>query len=160
MAEILSQGTRVWFADPDAPFTVQEIECVTNIDNLSSGPSEQIDVTCLSDLYRRFRAGLKTPSAITLPFNFDPDSPGQSLLAEMKETGDNLQFAVGLSDGNDVPTVDSDGIFVTTGYDRFFAFFEGNVQDFALAVPQNGVVGGTATIQVSGQLVFVKANAS
>lgn len=160
MAVLKSQGTRVWFIDPDAPNNIFEIECVTSIDNLTSGPADQVEVTCLASQYREYIQGLKTPATITLPFNFDPDNDAHMLLAELKETGDNIKFAVGLSDGDDTPLQDSDNDFVTTGYDRFFAFFEGNVQDFALAVPANGVVGGTATIQVSGQLVFAKANVS
>lgn len=152
---IRTQGTDLYVVDP-ADGTIILVGCVTTIDGLDSAV-DQIDTTCLGDTTRTSLAGLSTPSAATFTINTDPSDESHVRLLELKNLGDNLEWAIGWSDGTVAPTgVDSDDAFIlpTT---RSWLVFEGYMNSFSFSFTQNAVVTSTIGIQVSGEAVLVPA---
>lgn len=147
-----SQGTRLYVIDP-ADDSVLTVGCVNNIDGIDT-TIEQIDVTCLEDLARRFIAGLATPGSANFGIQFDPADESHVRLHQLKTAGTSLQWAVAFSDGTAAPTVhiDSQGdgefVFPTT---RSFLAFEGFMNSFPFSIPLNAVVTNNVGIQVSGE---------
>ena len=146
---ILAQGTHVYYIDPDTDEVVQ-IECATSF-NPGGNPADQIETTCLESFERTYLPGLRTPGQATLGLNFDPASANHVRLYELSQMNPSptMQFAVGFSDGTDVPTVDSSGDFDFPTTRTFFPF-EGYISDFPLDFQLNTVVTSQVTIQRSG----------
>ena len=150
---IKTQGTRLYVVDPSDD-SVVEIGCVTSFNGLTQ-PKDQVDVTCLSDLVRRFMAGLGTPGAATFGINFDTADESHLLLETLNQSGDTVNWALGLSDGTAAPTgADSAGEFIlpTT---RSWVTFDAYVADLPLNLAQNSVVQSEVSLQVSGSRTIV-----
>lgn len=122
---ILTQGTQIFVlaptvADP-AVFEVLEIECATAF-SPGGNPADQIEDTCLSATVRSYLRGLRTPGQASLSLNADPRNASHIRLHQLSEDDsiENLEWAVGWSDGKDVvPTVSAIGsvesVTVTNG---------------------------------------------
>ena len=156
---ILTQGTQIFFIDPDFDSSgagVREIECATTF-SPGGNPADQIEDTCLSATVRSYKPGLRTPGAATLGLNADPANESHVRLHELSESDPvpTLKFAVGWSDGDSLPTIDSDGDFELPA-DRTWYIFEGYVSDFPFDFAANTVVTTQATVQRSGGSAWVR----
>lgn len=149
---IKTQGTQIYFIDP-ADDSVVKVGCPTGAD-ISGRSKEDIDDTCLEADDRTFKAGLRNPGSFAMPINIDPADATHVRLIELDESGDSLKWAVGLSDGKDIPpTVNSVGEFVlpTT---RSWRDFEGYIQEFSESYSANSVITAQLAIKISGAVTF------
>lgn len=164
---VLTQGTQVFFLDPNASSVgVVRVECATSL-NPGGNPADQIDDTCLEDSDRSFEAGLRTPGQASLGLNADPRNDSHLMLHSYSNANPSpkLKWAVGWSDGpkdengdpdpSGYPTVDSNGDF-DLPTNRTWFIFEGYVSDFPFDFQQNAVVATQATIQRSGGSQWIK----
>ena len=153
---ILSQGTQIYALVPTvanpAIFEILEIECATAF-NPGGNPSDQIEVTCLSDKVRRYMRGLRTPGQASLTLNADPRNASHVRLHQLSEDDsiESIRWAVGWSDGFGVePTVGTAGalaaISLTTGG-------TGYTTAPTVAITGGGGTGATATAIISGGAV-------
>lgn len=153
MAILKSQGTSLYFVDP-ATNEVVEVGCPTAITGLDT-TNEQIEITCLNDLKRRYTAGLSTPSTMGFTIQLDITDPSHLRLKELHNTGDTVQWAVGFGiNGGDItiaPEVDDEGTLVNPG-GRGFAVFEGFITSFPFDFALNTVVTNSLTVQISGEV--------
>ncbi|WP_054912131.1 phage tail tube protein [Pseudomonas sp. NBRC 111127] len=161
---ILTQGTQVYTLMPPlngaGPSTVMEVECATAF-SPGGAPAEQIEDTCLSDLDRTYKKGLRTPGQASLTINADPNSPSHIRLHQRsEENGDTTQkWAVGWSDGTAAPTVNSEGDDFELPEERTWFVFEGYVADFPFDFAANAVVSTAVSIQRSGGSAWIKKTA-
>jgi hypothetical protein len=152
---ILTQGTEVYFIDPednsDGSSSVR-VECATAF-NPGGAPADQIEDTCLESQIRTYKRGLRTPGQASLTINADPNKTSHVRLHELseEETQENInvKWVVGWSDGTSDPGVDSNGDW-DLPTDRTWFVFEGYVSDFPFDFQQNAVVTTAVTIQRSG----------
>ncbi len=156
---ILTQGTQIFFIDPEFDSSgagIREVECATTF-SPGGNPADQIEDTCLSANVRSYKPGLRTPGAATMGLNADPANESHVRLHELSESDPvpTLKFVVGWSDGNSVPTLDSNDDF-DLPTDRTWYVFEGYVSDFPFDFAANTVVTTQATIQRSGGSAWVR----
>lgn len=145
---VLSQGTQVFFIDPDDQSVVEIVGATTF--NPGSSPADQIDVTELAERKeKKFKKGLRTPGQASLGLNADPAISAHTRLYELYESDDDItiKFVVGWSDGEAPPTV-TDGNFTLPATRTWYEFF-GYVSDFPFDHAANSVVATAATIQRS-----------
>ncbi|WP_248884228.1 phage tail tube protein [Escherichia coli] len=156
---VVTQGTQMYVLNNGV---VSEVECITSF-SPGSSPADQIEDTCLSETNTRsYKKGLRTPGQATVALNADPANDSHVMLSNLAESSDqtNLTFAIGWADGTDEPTV------ATSGYPdavdglslpdtRTWYVFQGYVSDFPFDFQANTVVQTSATIQRSGQGVWV-----
>lgn len=144
---VKTQGTQLYVIDPydDSVITVG---CVTSITGITAA-RDQIETTCLDSAARTYVAGMATPGTATFSINFDPSDESHVRLHELYVAGDDLQLALGWSDGTAAPTVDSVGDFVlpTT---RTWITFGGFIADLPFDFSLNAVVSSSVSVQVSG----------
>lgn len=150
---ILTQGTQIYFIDPDDD-SVVEVTCATGL-NLGGNPADQIETTCLSASDRTYVSGLRTPGAASISIN--PDEVAYDAHYDMFELSQRdpspvLKWAVGWSNGTAAPTVDTNGDWVIPNTRTFFTF-EGYISDMPFDFAQNTVVSGEVSIQRSGALI-------
>ncbi|WP_165856732.1 phage tail tube protein [Marinobacter sp. JSM 1782161] len=157
----LTQGTQVFFLNPDAASVgVVRVECATSF-NPGGNPADQVEDTCLEDSDRSYKAGLRTPGQATLGLNADPENASHVTLHDLANANPSpvLKWAIGWSDG----PKDADGAPDPSGYpgvssdddfdlpdNRTWFVFEGYMSDFPFDFQQNAVVATSATIQRSG----------
>jgi hypothetical protein len=151
----LSQGTQLYFRDPDTDAIV-EVECPTSF-NPGGNPAAQLDDTCLGDTTAKSKPGLRQPGQATLAINADPTYASHIRLYELSQADPSpvLNWVLGWSDGIGIaPTgVQSDGDFVlpTT---RTWYEFEGYIGDFPFDFALNTLVTSQVSIQRSGAAVW------
>lgn len=152
---VLTQGTQIYFVDPD-DLSIVAVECATAF-NPGGQPADQIEDTCLESFTRTYKKGLRTPGQASLTINADPQKESHVRLHELSEenTDRYIKWAVGWSDGIAAPTVDSDGDFILPTSRTWFTF-DGYVSDFPMDFAQNTVVVTAATIQRSGGSEWTK----
>lgn len=148
---IKTQGTELFFIDPNTNLVVK-LACPTGVTGFG-GPSDQIDTTCLDATTRSFEQGLKTPSPVNVPYNFDPAQTSHQDLNDLYEAGTSLDWMLCLSDGTAAPTADTDGEFVALS-SRSNVVFSGYIADLTVDLATNEVVRGTMIIQPSGTKVW------
>lgn len=153
---VKSQGTHLYLIDkittPATPALVK-LECPTSISGVGGGTKNQINVTCLDEKEEeRFVAGLKTPSALSIPYNFDPSAVSHQLLDALQADGSNIQFCLCLSDGDTAPTLTGDAITQPDG--RTSVLFVAYVAENSLDIATNDIVKGTLSLQRSGKNVW------
>ncbi len=155
---VLTQGTQFFVL---ANNVVSEIECITSF-SPGSNPADQIEDTCLSERSTRtYQKGLRTPGEATVGLNADPANESHIMLSNLAESSDQtvLTFAVGWSDGTEAPTYSPDNNNAVEGLSlpstRTWYVFRGYVSDFPFDFQSNSVVQTSATIQRSGQGVWV-----
>lgn len=152
MATVKTQGSELFFVDllTSSVAEVVKLNCPTGITGLG-GAADQIDTTCLDATERGFVRGLGNPGQITVPFNLDPGAVSHQILFDLQESGENLDWLIGLSDGTGQPSLDSnDGLQHVSG--RTSIIFNGYVADVNLDIATNEIVRGTLLIQRSGPL--------
>jgi len=150
---IKAQGTQLYFIDP-ADDSVVEVDCITELTGLSM-TLDQIDTTCLADLARSFEAGLATPGTASFTIRPDPREPSHIRLHQLFTARNNLEWAVGWSDGTVAPVGDSGGVFDTAPLARTFLYFNGYINDFPFNFAQNTMVEAPLGIQTSGDTLWV-----
>lgn len=108
---ILAQGTQIYALVPQvgsqSQFEVMEVECATAF-NPGGNPSDQVEVTCLSDRVRKYLRGLRTPGQASLTLNADPRTASHVRLHQLSEDDaiESIRWVVGWSDGFGIaPTV-------------------------------------------------------
>lgn len=150
MTVIKTQGTELFFA-AGTPIDVMKLTCPTGITGLG-GARDQIETTCLEDLEdKQYTGGLGNPGTVTVPFNFHTGDASQQELFELKESGNNIQWLIGLSDGTAQPTLDSNDLLVApSSTSRTSALITAYVSDVNIDIATNEIVRGTLTLQRSG----------
>lgn len=151
---IKTQGTHIYFIDTvtSSVASVIKLGCPTGATGLG-GPADQIDDTCLDAAVRTFKKGLENPGQVSVPFNFDPQEVSHQLLFDLKADGSNLGWYIGLSDGTDAPTLDSNDDFVIPTTRSGFEFIA-YIADVNIDIATNEVVRGTLTLQRSGDVTL------
>jgi len=152
MASVKTQGSELYFVDvlTSSVPAVVKLNCPTGITGLG-GPADQIDTTCLDATERGFVRGLGNPGQVSVPFNLDPGASSHQILFDLQESGENLDWLIGLSDGSAAPTLTSGDQLVHPAA-RTSIIFNGYVADVNLDIATNEIVRGTLTIQRSGPL--------
>ena len=156
---VVTQGTQMYVLNNGV---VSEVECITSF-SPGSSPADQIEDTCLSETNTRsYKKGLRTPGQATVALNADPANVSHVMLSNLAESSDqaNLTFAIGWADGTGDPTAatagDPDAVDGLSLPDtRTWYVFQGYVSDFPFDFQANTVVQTSATIQRSGQGVWV-----
>ena len=142
---IKTQGTNLYFIDSAAVVTMG---CPTGITGLG-GTRDQIEVTCLNATDdKSYVSGLGNPGQISVPFVFDPQDFSHQTLKDLHDSGEKIDWTIGMSDGTAAPTIVSGSFSLPTT--RSFITFEAFVADLNLDIATNEVVRGTLTLQRSG----------
>ncbi|MFW8567072.1 phage tail tube protein [Orrella sp. 11846] len=148
---LATQGTHLFFQSDSASDGFFKITCPTGVSGLG-GAREQIDDTCLDATDERsYLAGLAAPGTVSIPFNLDPQAVDHHEFFVLKESGEKIQWLVCLSDGEDAPTVDSNGDFDPPS-DRTSLEFTAYVADVEIDIATADKVTGTLTLQRSGKV--------
>lgn len=150
-----TQGTMLYFNDPVAG--VVKVGCPTNITGITAA-RDQIETTCLDSEARTYEAGMPTPGQATFTINFDTDDSSHLLIYDLWRAGEKVDWALGWSDGDAPPTLDSAGDFDLPG-SRSWIVFNGYVADVPVDFALNDVVTANVSVQVSDfPEVFGKAS--
>jgi hypothetical protein len=150
--------TSLYFVDPNPDNTsgaaVVAVGCVTNLTGIEAG-RDQLENTCLEDSARSYEAGLATPGAATFTINFDPQDESHRRVYELWQSGETLQWAVGLSDGPAFPAalippeIDTDETGFNLPDTRSWITFEGYIANVPLDLALNALVTASVTLQIS-----------
>lgn len=148
----LAQGTQIYALMPKLVgngYDVVQVECATSF-NPGGQPKDNIETTCLEETdSRTYLPGLKTPASATIGINADPENASHLRLYNLTQgEGEVIRWAVGWSDGKDIPPTIAVGnslasVSVTNGGSGY------------VTAPTIGFTGGsgtgaTATATVSG----------
>ena len=153
---VKTQGTELFFVDDSVSTSAPDLikmTCPTGVQGLG-GAKDQIETTCLdatSD--KEFAGGLGNPGTVSVPFNLIPRDYSHQNLFVLKDAGRDLNWIAALSDGTELPTVDSDGIIIAPTLRSSFKF-TGYIADVNIDIATNEIVRGTLTIQRSGRVEF------
>lgn len=150
-----TQGTELFLIDTlsSSDPAVLKFACPTGITGLG-GPKDQLEDTCLDALEdKTFKPGLGNPGQVTVPFNFIPSNASHQILFDMKEAGTVARWYIGLSDGDDDPTLDSNDDFEPPA-DRTGAEFDAYIADVNIDIATNELVRGTMLLQRSGAVLW------
>lgn len=140
---------------------VVTVGCATAINGLSA-PRDQLEKTCLEDDDAQFEGGVKRPGVMSVTLNFDPSDQSHLELAELHDSGETVQWAVGWGDGPDAPAAlvpptlgsGDDFEFPTT---RSYTTQAGYVSDVSFDYALNGYVTASVSVQMSGpRLIYPK----
>lgn len=146
---IPTQGTELYFFDPDTDVWTK-VGCPTALSGISA-PKEQVETTCLDSDARTYIAGLATPGTASITIQADPRDASHLRLHELYKTStDNLDWALGWSDGKGIPPTGMDTSGPVLPATRTWLAFEGYVSDFPFDFALNSVVTSAVTLQVSG----------
>jgi hypothetical protein len=153
---VRSQGSELFFIDTVnfSTGTIVKLVCPTGIQGLG-GPRDQIETTCLDTIGdKTYAAGLGNTGQITVPFNMIPRDASHQGLFALKESGEVLDWMIGLSESTEQPgALDSNGDFEPFST-RTAIKFDGYVSDVNLDIATNDIVKGTLLIQRSGSVQF------
>ena len=135
MATVLAQGTVVTFDDNvSSPVTVGGVTDAT----FGDGTATDIDTTSLASTAKEFRQGLQDFGDCSIELLRDPDDVGQIEMLSAK----NLQATrTVIITYNDASTIDT-------------ATFEAYVKSLSTVTSSDGVLTGTATLKISGAVVW------
>lgn len=142
----LTQGTQIYFIDPDTD-VVTEVTGVTTF-NPGGAPRDEIDTTSLTDTDKTYEPGLRSPTDASMDINADPTNASHLRLFALFLAGTVLEWAIGWSDGTAAAVGDSTGYDLPTS--RTWFRFDGFVKDFPFDFSVNSVVKSTITIRKSG----------
>lgn len=133
---ILAQDTTMTIANSVA--TPVAIGGLMSITGIGSGSATEIDVTTLASTSKEYRQGLRDFGSISVEFSRrNQDDLGQKEMFDAMGLQAVREFVVTLSSSTaDVIT------------------FDGFVQSISLDVNSDGVVTGTATVRITGDIVF------
>lgn len=110
------------------------IECISSFTGMT-GQASDIDVTCLTSTAREFRQGLQDFGDFTIELMRDPAQVGQLEMEIAKNSQDIRTFALTLPGGP-------------------VATFDGYVKGLTTSGGVDAVVTGTATIKITGPVVW------
>lgn len=147
-----SQGTQLYFIDP-SDGTVTPVGCPTSISGVDTQP-EQVEVTCLNSDAREYLAGMPTPQEASFDLYFDPSEASHQTLYALKQSGDTLHWAIGFSDGTDVPSATASAPYDwdTLATTRSFITFDGYISSLPPSFSVNEAVTATVGIQITGAI--------
>jgi len=159
---MITQGSQLYALVPKAgtpaQFEVLEIECVKTL-NPGGNPADQIETTCLSDKFRKYLRGLRTPGQGSMTLDADPRNASHVRLYQLSEDDslDYVHWALGWSDGTDIePAVSVDGDDFELPTTRTWFIFDGYVADFPFDFAANATVATAVTIQRSGGSAWIR----
>lgn len=145
-----SKGTELFLSADGA--AVVKFSCPTAITGLG-GAGDSVDTTCLDSVEAESRRGFKRPGQINVPFILLPqDASHQQMLDDLDESGETVDWAIGLSDGTADPTITA-GVW-TLPSTRSFVRFKGYVTDVNIDINTGEVVRGTLVVQRTGAKVW------
>lgn len=147
-----AQGTELYAIDPDSHLLLT-IGCITELNGIDT-TVEQNEITCLSDLVRRYEPGLATPGAATFGIYTDPKDASHIRLHQLKVAGASIKWAVGWSDKTGTPPTILAGNFVLPDH-RSWITFEGFMKTFPFNFAQNAPVKSDIQLQISGEPVLL-----
>jgi hypothetical protein len=148
---INAQGTQLYFLDPDSSEEeIIEVDCITSLDGLSAPLGEE-DTTCLADLGATVEPTLFQAGTMTFTVRFDPAVESHVRLFELWRAKRKLKWAVGFSDGVDIPPdgVDSDGA-LTFPSTRTFLAVTGYIQEYPWTFAIGAKVTNNLTVRTDG----------
>lgn len=150
-----TQGTQLYAVDP-ANDSILVVTCVTSIDGLDSS-IDQNETTCLESTARTYEAGLATPGTATFGIRPNPQDDSHARLLALKQAGTSLKWAIGWSDGVNIPptAVDSNGNFNLPNT-RTWITFDGFMNAFPFSFAQNSQVESQIGVQISGDPQWVR----
>ena len=150
--DIKTQGTHLYFIDPDAAAgagALVKLTCPTGITGVTGGTADQIETTCLDvTTDKTYERGLRSPVAVSVPFNLKPADASHQRLFELKETGQVLKWMVLLSESADPPTLVTGEIVAPAT--RSGLAFQAYISEVNIDIAGNEIVRGTLTLQRSG----------
>lgn len=149
---IKTQGTHLFFVNPKATGgpAIVKFACPTGASGLG-GPADQIEDTCLdATTDKTFQRGLGTPGQVSIPFNYIPGDTSHDAIFKLKDSGENLSWYIGLSDGTAAPTLTGTALTPPAATARSGFMFTGYIADVNIDIATNEIVRGTVTIQRSG----------
>lgn len=85
MTVVKTQGTVLQGGDGGGPEVFTTIAQVLSVNGIGSGAPTEIDITQLSDTFKRYLMGLKDSDEITLTLMYDPGDATQTALRTEKE---------------------------------------------------------------------------
>ena len=132
---ILAQGTTVTVEDGAA--STATIGGIVSISGIGSGSVTEIEVTTLASTAREYRQGLQDLGSISFELIRDEDDLGQVELREMLAAQATREFVITLS---------SSTLNVIT--------FDGFVSSLSSDINADGVVTGTCTVRISGNIAL------
>ncbi|HGM6729576.1 TPA: phage tail tube protein [Stenotrophomonas maltophilia] len=150
---VKTQGTHLFFVNPNAAGgpAIVKFACPTGASGLG-GAADQIESTCLdATVDKEYQRGLGNPGQVSIPFNYIPSDASHDALFKLKDSGENVPWYIGLSDGIATPTLDSeDELVPPLATARSGFLFNGYVADVNIDIATNEIVRGTVTVQRSG----------
>lgn len=148
---VKTQGTQVFFVDP-VDGSLNTLDCPTGV-TIPGVTRDQLEEFCLdqADGIRTYKSGAGTPGVVTISANFDPSSESHMRLIELQDSGDVIEWVVGLSDGTAVPVVDTAGLVdIPLPTTRSWFHFLGYVSDAPIDAQTNTFYTVEFSIQMSG----------
>lgn len=98
-----SKGTQLWFLNKTTG-ALTRLRCAKSID-IPRGSRAQVDTTCLEDEFNTYLGGTVDPGAGSVVIDPDPRVGGHKELDALYQSGVNVDWAAGWSDGpNIAPT--------------------------------------------------------
>lgn len=154
-----AQGTQLYFADPDSEGEFIEVNCLTSLDGLSASLGEE-DTTCLADEGQSVEPTVFQAGTATFTVRFDPSETSHVRLYELYRDKQKLKWAVGLSDGIDIPpdSVDSNGDIVVPDT-RTWLLFTGYISEFPWSFQTGAKVTNALSIRTDGEGFSVEPKA-
>lgn len=143
---ILTQGTQIYFIDPDTD-TATEVTGVTTF-NPGGMPADDIETTSLTDTVKTYLSGLQNPGDASMDINTDPTNASHLRLHALMLLGTTLSWAIGWSDGTAAATADSSGFDLSTA--RTWFTFDAYVKDFPMDFSTNSVVKSSIALKRTG----------
>ena len=153
MATLKTQGTELFLLDPDGD-VVLAVACVTSIDGVDI-TREVLENTCLEASTRTYEGGILTPGTPSFGLNFDPARTSHLRIEELLQSGVEVPWAIGCSDGTADPTVDSTGSEFDFPTTRTYIAFRAFVTAFPFPFPANEILRSTITLQMSGPRALI-----
>lgn len=149
-----TKGTHLYILDPRDD-SITRLECPKSITG-GSLTTPQINTTCLESEAEEFSPGMPSPGAYTVALDFDTAKASHMLLEDLNANQVIAKFAIGWSESEDPPTVDTQGDFVLPSSRSWFTF-AGYVADLPAEFAVNANVSSNVTIQPSGRRVLTPA---
>lgn len=159
---INSQGTQLFFNDPDSSDgVIVEVDCVNGLTGISTPLGEE-DTTCLADLGNTVEPTVFGAGSMQLTIRFDPTNESHVRLFELWRAKQKLSWGVGFSDGLGIPPsggVDSDNLLnVPTTRSWLLAY--GYIQEFPWDFAIGTRVTSNLTVRIDGEgLTFLPKSA-
>jgi len=144
-------GTIAYFKDPTYS-TVVEVACVEAMGKTGGGRTIA-EVFCLNNESPFTMPGNIGAVQATMNIAFDPGNASHKRLHELFNAGTELQWAIGLSDGSSVPTLDSEGD-ITVPSSRSWFTFSGFVAEFPWDAQAQAVYRSNLSVSVSGPITL------